>query len=97
MRDPYVVIYNPEATEDEFRDAVMIIASPLLTWPMPYQNYVQTFFQQDTAMRAWLNISVPLLEAPNPWHIPADIRAQADVYARFVAYTDLMRALHDPE
>ena len=36
---------------------------------------------------------VPVLEAPNPWHMPDDIRAQEDVLARFDAYTLRMSTL----
>ena len=103
MINPYPDMYDPDLTSTQFMDAVAIIANPEITWPMPYQQHVQAFFQEDMEMRERLNISVPVLEAPNPWHMPADIRAQADVYARFVAYTDHMRrlqpdvpCLHDP-
>ena len=100
MINPFDIVYNPEASSAEFKQALEIIANPALTWPIPYQQWVQAFLQQDTQMREWLDINfddVPLLEAPNPWHMPATIRAQEDVYERFVEYTDHMRRLHGPE
>ena len=100
MINPFHVVYDPQASSAEFKAALEIIADPQLTWPMPYQQWVQLFLQQDTEMREWLSIheefDVPLLEAPHPSHMPANIRAQEDVYERFVAYTDHMRRLHVP-
>lgn len=91
MNNPFLVAYNPEASSAEFKQAMEDIANPEHNWPMPYQQWVQAFLQEDTQMREWLNISAPLLEAPNPWHMPTSIRAQEDVYERFVKYTDHMR------
>ena len=93
MRDPWQVIYDPDLPSPQFTLAMGIIANPENTWHWPYQKYVQAFLQQDTAMRELLNISSPVLEAPNPWHMPANIRAKTDVHERFVAYTDHMRHL----
>ena len=62
----------------------------------PGQLYVQVFLQQDLFMRPWLDIDgalVPVLTAPNPWHMTDEIRAQNDVCVRYGAYMALMTYL----
>lgn len=96
---PFNVVLNQNVSLSEFNLAMKTIADPHTVCERPGQMYLQCFLQQDPYMRTVLEIDaarVPVLTAPNPWHMPDVIRALEDVLVRFDAYMMLMFTL-EPE